>query len=242
MEFAKANRLDLQTSQAQVTDAWRKVYVAANALRSELNLVANMSQGTDPLRNNFIDLASEQARYSVGVRFSGPLNRQAERNAYRAALIAYQQARRAYMELADQVEQSVRRDLRLLDLQKLNFEIARLTLVSATRQLEAARQRILLGRDAGGASTTLDILNALNAQLSARNALAGGYISYEQLRVQLMLDLEALQLDARGYPIDERRSHAADEFAVDRSPRAGDPAVLPPPDGSPPARLIAPKE
>ena len=242
MEYAKANRLDLQTAQAQVTDAWRKVYVAANALRSELNLVANMSQGTDPSRNNFIDLASEQSRYSVGVRFSGPLNRQAERNAYRAALITYQQARRAYMLLSDQVEQSVRRDLRLLDLEKLNFEIARLTLVSATRQLEASRQRILLGRDAGGASTTLDILNALNQQLNARNALSGGYINFEQLRVQLLLDLEALQLDARGYPIDERRSDTTNEFAADRCPGPVVPPVLPPPDRSPRARLVAPKE
>lgn len=242
LEFAKANRLDLQNSQAQVTDAWRKVYVAANALRSELTVVANMSQGTDPLRNNVFDLASDQARYSVGVRFDGPLNRQAERNAYRAALIAYQRARRDYMLLSDQVEQSVRRELRLLDLQKLNFEIARLNLVSASRQLEAARQRILLGRDAGGASTTLDILNALNAQLSARNALSGGYIGFEQLRVQLLLDLEALQLDARGYPIDERRSDTSDEFAADRAPGPGNVPVLPPPSGSPPARLVAPKD
>ena len=49
------------------------------------------------------------------------------------------------MALADRIEQAVRRDLRQLELQKLNFQIARLTLVSATRQLEGARQRILLG-------------------------------------------------------------------------------------------------
>jgi hypothetical protein len=150
--------------QARVTDAWRKVLVAANALRSQLDVVANMNQGTAIGGNSVIDFVGDQARYSVGVRFDGPLNRQAERNSYRAALIAYQRARREYMLLSDQTEQSVRLDLRLLELERLNFEIGRLTLVSSTRQLEAARQRILLGRDAAGGSGTLDILNALNAQ------------------------------------------------------------------------------
>jgi hypothetical protein len=145
--------------------------------------------------------------------------------------------------LSDQIEQSVRRDLRLLELEKLNFEIGRLTLVSSTRQLEGARQRILLGRDPGGGSGTLDILSALNAQLNARNALASGYIRYEQLRTQLLLDLESLQLDARGYPIDERRSHtAADEFAADRGADAANIPVLPSPGAVPPARLAVPQK
>ena len=243
MEYAKSNRLDLQSRQAIVTDAWRKVYVAANALRSELNVVGHMNHATAIAENRIIDFDPDQAQYRVGVRFDGPLNRQAERNAYRTALIAYQRARRDFMLLSDQVEQSVRRDLRLLQLEKLNFEIGRLTLISSTRQLEGARQRILLGRDPAGGSSTLDILNALNAQLNARNALANGYIRYEQLRVQLLLDMEALQLDSRGYPIDQRRSHAAAcEFAADRGAAAGDAAILPPPAGLPAARLAVPKE
>ena len=231
-----------------MTDAWRKVYVAANALRAGLDIVASTNQATRLGKNGFVNFAGDQAQYSVGVRFDGPLNRQAERNAYRTALIDYQRARRSYMLLSDQVEQSVRRDLRLLDLQELNFEIARLTLISATRQLEAARQRILLGRDPAGGSGTLDILNALNSQLSARNALSNGYINYEQLRIQLLLDLEAMQLDPHGYPIDERRSHTTPDFAADRCVAAptGNPGngnVLPPPrDGGPPARMASPRK
>ncbi|HJZ94333.1 MAG TPA: TolC family protein [Gemmataceae bacterium] len=251
LEFAHENRLDLMTEQARVTDAWRKVLVAANALRSELNVVAsaNLASLDQPGRNNLFDFSADAARYSVGVRFDGPLNRQAERNAYRAAQIAYQQARRNYMELSDAIEQSVRRDLRLLELERLNFEIARLNVVSAARQLEGARQQIRSGRDVRGTSSTLDILNAQNSLLNARNALASGYITYEQLRVQLLLDLEALRLDPHGYPIDERRtSSPAAEFAGDRCPRpdvAPDapgprPATLPPPGDGPPARLAPP--
>jgi outer membrane protein TolC len=251
LAFARANRLDLQTEQAQVTDAWRKVLVAANQLRSELNVVGNANLAT-PIdsRTNVINFTADEARYAVGVRFDGPLNRQAERNAYRAAQIAYQQARRSYMLLSDQVEQAVRQDLRLLELQKVNVEVARLTVISAARQLEAARQQNLRGGpEAGRQSGTLDILNALNALLNARNALAAGYISYEQLRVQLLLDLEALQLDPHGYPSDERRSLPPGDFARDRGdhPRP-DPvpapvrpvSVHPPGDGRPAARLAVP--
>jgi len=252
MAFAKENRLDLMTNQAQVTDAWRKVLVAANALKSELNLVANANLAT-PLseRTNIINFQADLARYAVGVQFDGPLNRQAERNAYRAALIAYQQARRDYMFLSDRVEQAVRRDLRLIELERVNFEIARLTLISAARQLEAARQRILQAGAAEGTTRTQDILQAQNSLLNARNALASGYITYEQLRVQLLLDLEALRLDPHGYPIDERRPHAPAEFAGDRClrpgpgparpPTPGDPAVLPPPADRPGARLGPPQ-
>jgi outer membrane protein TolC len=247
LAYAHFHRLDLMNEQAQVTDAWRKVLVAANQLRSDLNIVASANLATpNDARSNLFNFSGDLARYSVGVQFDGPLNRQAERNAYRAALIAYQQARRSYMQTSDRVEQAIRRDLRQLELQRVNFEVARLTVISAARQLEAARQQILRGRDVGSSSSTRDILDALNALLNARNALAAGYISYEQLRVQLLLDLEALELDAHGYPIDERRSLPTDSFAGDRAEpppapgAAGTSPAAPGDPGRPAARLTIP--
>ena len=77
------------------------------------------------------NFSGDAARYSVGVQFDGPLNRQAERNAYRSSLIAYQQARRSYMLQSDRVEQAIRRDLRQLELQRVTVEVARLTVISA---------------------------------------------------------------------------------------------------------------
>jgi outer membrane protein TolC len=256
LAFAKANRLDLQTEQAQVTDAWRKVLVAANQLKSELNVIANANLAT-PITSgtNLFNFSGDAARYSVGVQFDGPLNRLAERNAYRASLIAFQQARRSYMLLSDRVEQAVRRDLRNLELQRFSFEISRMRVISAARQLEASRTLILRGRqgqEAGTASATIDILNALNSLLDARNALAAGYINYEQLRVQLLLDLESLQLDPHGYPIDERRPLPADCFAGDRgdrpapgplaAPADGPDAVLPAPDDAGPGARLGPPQ
>jgi outer membrane protein TolC len=202
---AKENRLDLQNQLAGVTDAWRKVTVAANALKADLDVVASANLGTDPDHLDPFNFASEASSYRVGIQFDGPLNRMAERNLYRVSLINYQRARRAYMALSDQIEFQVRNDLRTLNLTRLSFEISRQQLLSAARQFENARI-ILLGpreRRSANDTTTLNLLQALSALVNARNELAQNYINYEQQRVQLLLDLEALQLDPRGFPLSD---------------------------------------
>ena len=115
VDYARQNRLDLQNRLAGVTDAWRKVTVAANALRSDVDVLATANVGTDPDRRHPLNFAAEASTYTVGLRIDGPLNRQAERNAYRASLIAYQRAKREFVALADQIEFDVRNDLRQLE-------------------------------------------------------------------------------------------------------------------------------
>lgn len=204
LQYAHFNRLDLQNSLGGVTDAWRKVTVAANALRGDLNVVGTANLGTDPDRRGVFDFSAEATRYTIGVQIDGPLNRRAERNAYRAALIDYQASRRAWMAQSDQIEAQIREDLRQLRQLRVNFDIARQSLLAAARQLENARIILLGPRDrrAANDTTTLNLLQALGNLLGARNGLAQTVIAYEQQRVQLWLDLEALQLDARGFPID----------------------------------------
>ena len=202
LPFAHDNRLDLQNRRGAVTDAWRKVTVAANALRGDLNVTTGMNLGTDPDSRRPFNFAAEASSYTVGVQIDAPLNRFAERNAYRASLITFQRAKRAYVELSDSIEFQVRRDLRQLNRLRVGFAIARQQLLSAARQYENARLTLLGPRDRRTANdtTTLNLLQALSALLNARNALAASYINYEQQRVQLLLDLEILQLDHEGFP------------------------------------------
>jgi outer membrane protein TolC len=201
---AKAQRLDLMNQQARVTDAWRKVIVAANALRSDLTFTSTAALNTAPGASQPLAYDTRFTRIAVGLQFDGPLNRLAERNLYRVALISYQQARRAYMNQSDLIEQEVRLTLRNLRQARLSFEIARQQLIAAARQV--ANERILLNapqrlqQQGGGGDPTLRTLQALAQLNAARNDLAGTFIRYEQLRVQLLLNLEALQLDDRGLP------------------------------------------
>jgi hypothetical protein len=159
----------------------------------------------------------------------GPLNRLAERNAYRASLIAYQRAKRAYVALSDQVEFDIRNDLRQLSLQRMSFEIARQSLLSSARQYENARLALIRPRQQGQdtESTTVLLQQALAALLQARNDLAASYINYQQLRIQLLLDSEVLQLDQRGFPTDVGRPLPAPS----RGPPA--PELAPHPDPAP---------
>ena len=201
---AKANRLDLMSQKARVTDAWRKVIVAANALKSDLTLTSTMVLNTAPDAHQPYAFDNRYNSLTLGLQFNGPLNRLAERNTYRAALVAYQQARRAYVNQSDQIEQDVRLTLRTLRQTRVSFEIARQQLIAAARQV--ANERILLNappklqQQGGGGDPTLRTLQALAQLNAARNNLAGTVIQYEQLRVQLLLNLEALTLDDRGLP------------------------------------------
>lgn len=204
--FAKEHRLDFLSAQAQVTDAWRKVSVTANALQSDLTVRAEGQLGTEPGTKNPVDFSAAGSRLAIGVQFDGPLNRQAERNVYRTAQIVYQRARRNYMAVSDNVELEVRTILRELSRQRLNFEIARQQLLVAVRQLETKRRQLTnpvprQGNDDDGA--TLQILQVQQQLLTARNDIASNLFGYEQQRVRLLLALEAMTLDDRGFPIDD---------------------------------------
>ncbi|WP_010037928.1 TolC family protein [Gemmata obscuriglobus] len=202
MAFAKANRLDLQNRRAQATDAWRKVTVAANALRGGVNVVGTANLVTDADHDKPFNFAGEASSYSVGLQFDAPLNRLAERNVYRASLVSYQRAKRAYVAQSDQVELQIRQDLRELARLRPSFSIARQQVLSAARQYENTRLTLLGpgGRKGANDATSLQLLQALSTLLTQRNALAANFIQFEQRRLQLLLDLEELQLDDRGFP------------------------------------------
>lgn len=241
LAYAKQNRLDLQNQLGTVTDFWRKVTVAANALRSDLNIVANADVVTEPGRNNPVAFTADASRYSVGLQFDGPLNRVAERNAYRASLITYQRAKRNYVELSDQIEFAIRQDLRGLARQRAGFEVARQRLLSAARQFENERINLFRPRQQAGGSdaTTLSLLQALSTLLDARNALAGSYFTYEQQRIQLLLDLEALQLDQRGFPTNVP-ARTPDRPPVDGPPTPPERLPQPGPGPAAPVRTVGP--
>lgn len=211
VNFAKANRLDLMNERARVVDSWRRIKVTADALEGVANVTVGGNINTAPGASNPFDFSALTSSYRVGMQLEGPLNRLAERNAYRASLIAYQRVRRGYMSREDQISQAIRRDLRQLETDRVNFVLARQSLISAARQVEAARERLLLGGAANPATGTLDILNALNTLLQAKNALIGVWVSYETGRLQLLFDMEMLQLDERGfYRDDTTRQPATD--------------------------------
>jgi outer membrane protein TolC len=216
--YARENRLDLMNQRAQVVDAWRKIEVTASALKAGLDVTATANIATRPFGSNPVDFRSSASQYTVGFAFDSPLNRLAERNAYRESLIVYEQSRRNFMALDDQIQTGVRLDIRNLETDRASFGIARQTLISAARQVEAARDRLLVIPNAADTTGTQDVLNALSALLQAKSTLISSWINYETDLAQLLLDMDALQLDSRGLP-----DHEPDIAVTPGRPNSRDP-------------------
>ena len=134
VRHAFANRLDLMNGRGGVVDAWRQIKVAQNNLESDLDVVFNADVRTEPGSGNPVKFSASDSRYSLGLQFDAPLNRKQESSIYRASLVEYQRARRSYMDLEDRIAQAVRRDLKQLQTDRLNSEIARESLVIFPRR------------------------------------------------------------------------------------------------------------
>jgi hypothetical protein len=105
--------------------------------------------------------------------------------------------------LDDQIQAAVRLDIRQLELDRTNFGIARQLLIAAARQVEAARDSLIVNPNNTGTTGTQDVLIALNALLTAKSTLISSWISYQTDRTQLLLDMDDLRLNSRGLPENE---------------------------------------
>jgi Outer membrane efflux protein len=197
VQIALGNRLDLQNSLAQVTDAWRNVEVDANQLLGFLNFSYNGNFAESPNHNGLFHFNAGNTIQTFGLQFDAPINRRAERNQYRADQIQYQRARRAYMLLRDQVVQQIRLDMRNLVLFQRTFELNREQILSAATQLESAEEDVRVPVDVNPAAT-LNLLTALTNVLSARNSLIQTWVFYETSRLDLYRDFDLMDIDANG--------------------------------------------
>lgn len=202
LEVARRYRRDWMNARAQLVDAWRLTQFNAVQLQSQLDIVFNgeiSNIGDNPFR-----LRSDTGRLSAGVRFDAPITRMGERNAYRQSLIEYQQARRNYYNFEDRVAQTLRGQLRQITQFQIGFELNRLAVLEAARQvmlntfIDQENQRTATTR----VTAARDVVQALTDLLNAQNNFMLIYITYEVQRLQLDFSLGTMQLDAEGLWID----------------------------------------
>lgn len=210
-ETARQQRLDWMNARANLVDAWRKIEFDGNALQSGLNVFVNGDLGTRG--NNPVDFTADKGRLRMGLEFDSPITRLVERNRYRETLINYQRARRGYMLFEDQISQSLRNTLRIIDLSQINFEIRRAAVLVAVSQVTQARLRLVeppKGPVAAGAiavgqtspTAARDLVSALNDLLDAQNDFLNSWVGFEVLRVLLDFEMGTMQLNQEGLWID----------------------------------------
>jgi DNA-binding MarR family transcriptional regulator len=202
IEVARRYRRDWMNARTSLVDSWRLVQFNADPLQSSLDVF--FSGDIRNISDNPFRLRAETGTLRTGVQFDAPITRMAERNQYRQALIEYQQARRNFYNFEDSVARDLRARLRQLTTNGINFEIQRLAV------LEAARQVILnafIDQEAQRSATTRvtaarDAVQALNDLLQAQNNYMSIWINYEVLRLGLDFALGTMQLDNEGLWID----------------------------------------
>jgi outer membrane protein TolC len=123
VQLALTNSWDMMNARAQVQDAWRQLRVSANALLGVFNTQYNLASATPTGNNNPFAFSGAGTTQQLSINFQLPLNRLAQRNAYRTSIINYQQARRNLMNLEDSIAAQVRFDVRQLHLFAENYKI-----------------------------------------------------------------------------------------------------------------------
>ena len=205
-----ANRLDLMNAKARVTDARRQVEIAANRLEAVLDVRLEGDVRT-PTGNKPLDFRGTASSFRAGIAFTAPIDQISERNAYRAALINYQRARRTYMAFEDQVKFRIRQNHRSLTVLEKNFETTRQALRRAAQQFDLSVENATAPPRPGQVATTesqgLNLLNALRAVLNAQNDLIGIWVQYEQSRLNIYRDMGIMEIDARGIWTDSLYQH-----------------------------------
>ena len=204
-EIALANRLDFMNARAALVDRWRAIQFRADALQSDLNLVARGELGTSG--DSAVDFRSPDYAVELGVEFDSPLTRLAERNAYRESLIEYQRSRRAFIESGDALHLGLRALLRDIEQLQTDLEIQRRAVVIAIRRVDLTRAELYAPvrppqpgqRPAQfGPTAAINLLSALSSLRDTQNSFLGVWIRYYAARLRLQRELGVLRLDDDG--------------------------------------------
>jgi hypothetical protein len=203
LDIARKYRRDWMNARQALVDSWRLIEFNADNLESTLDVFFSgdiRNQSDDPFA-----LRGDTGRLRVGVQFDAPIVRRSERNVYRQSLIEYQQARRNYYGFEDGVARGLRATIRSAQTNQINFELQRLAVLEAARQIDRNEdlridQELTNGQT--GVTAARDAVSALSDLLQAQNNFMNIWFNHESLRRSLDLDLGMLQLDSEGIWID----------------------------------------
>ena len=219
VDTAASHRLDLANSADAIADAERKIVVAADGLRGELNLFAGVDAtsltGTselpgvgaldddftadrgrlNPLRrmrdNNPLRDFRDEAE--IGIDWELPLDRVAEQNLYRKALIALTQRQREYEQAHDVVILEVRGAYRDLTAAAEQYKVQTEALELARKRFENTSLLLKYGR-----ASSRRVLNAQNDLFDAQTAATQTLVSYTVATLNFYRDAGVLQVHPDG--------------------------------------------
>jgi len=205
VRIALEYRLDLMNTRAQLYDAWRQIRVKANALKGVFNIALTNQVFTPPTTTNPFGFFSQAHQFSLVFNAELPLIRVAERNAFRQAIIAYEQQRRALMSEEDFIKNQLRGDIRAMQVNYINYDITKRNLVLNIRLKDQAFEQIIappqaatgqgLAQSANAATQTTNLINFQQTLFTYEVALITAYETYQLARLTVYRDIGILPYD-----------------------------------------------
>lgn len=193
--LALQRRFDHRTTIDAVEDAGRRILVSEDALTMALDFRAALNVPSES--GSSLNLDWSRVNWSAGFELDLALDKLAERNAYRSALISFDVAVRAREQSEDQIAADVRTSLRNIQSSIDSYTIQRFAVELAEKRVEATT-----GLFAAGRVAALEKLDAQDALLQAQLQLTASIVDYANARLDLINDLEALRLDPQGLRFD----------------------------------------
>ena len=191
IETALQARLDLANRLDAVADARRKVLVAADSLRAELNLTAGASLPSRELSTSEAKALDDM--FMAALELHLPLDRVAEQNVYRKALIILNQRKRDREEASDLVALQIRQAYRDLTEAAERHRIQLESLQLAKKRFDDTMLLMQYGR-----ASSRRVLNAQNDLFDAKNAATEALIAHAVAMLNFYCDTGVLQVRPDG--------------------------------------------
>jgi outer membrane protein TolC len=193
--LALERRYDHRTVLDQVEDAARRVLVSEDALRMSLDFSGVLD--VPAVDGKSLNLDWSRVSWAAGFDLDLALDKLAERNAYRSALISLEVQIRARENSEDSIASAIRAALRNVMAAYDSYEIQ-------LRALEVAETRVASETELYNASRAqaLDVLDAKDALLAAQLNVTAAIVTYAVSRLQFVRDLEGLALEPQGLRFD----------------------------------------
>jgi outer membrane protein TolC len=209
----------------QFEDSKRKARIAADQLKPRLTLTGNATLESEPPAD-YTKFDPDQVSAYVGLQLDLPLDQLPRRNAYRAALVTFESDLRTFTGRLDALKSSIEAGLRTLEQRRQNYEIEKNALILANRRVVSTTLLLEAGR-----AEVRDLVDAQDAQISAQNAVTAVLADYQQTRLQLMLDIGALDTELPQFWLKDHLAAFLPAGApVPAQPAIGEQVVLPPQD------------
>jgi outer membrane protein TolC len=197
LKLALAHRVDLLISHGRVYDAQRRVVVAADGLRSEMNLTGTAAIGERrSLRTATLpdgEFRPERGYYTALLNLDWPVTRVAERNLLRNSLINLERAVRELQQAEDAVKLEVRNSLRELAGSRERIRIQARAVEVAQRRVDSTNLLLQAGR-----VQMRDLLEAQEALVVAQNNLTAARVDFRVAELALFRDLGVLEVSEEG--------------------------------------------